>query len=60
VPSRKSLPAARGCHEGGGGKDAGFDHVHTVLGVNGCKDQSRNNFPISGSMFDPKPQAMVF
>jgi len=24
------------------------------------KDQSRNNFPISIALFDPKPQAMVF
>ena len=24
------------------------------------KDQSRNNFPISVALFDPKPQAMVF
>jgi len=23
-------------------------------------DQSRNNFPISVALFDPKPQAMVF
>jgi len=26
----------------------------------GGKDQSRNNFPISVALFDPKPQAMVF
>jgi len=25
-----------------------------------AKDQSRNNFPISVALFDPKPQAMVF
>jgi len=25
-----------------------------------CQDQSRNNFPISVALFDPKPQAMVF
>jgi len=25
-----------------------------------AKDQSRNRFPISVALFDPKPQAMVY
>ena len=31
-----------------------------IATLGGTKDQSRNNFPISVALFDPKPQAMVF
>ena len=37
-----------------------FESYAGLFQIVGDKDQSRNNFPISVALFDPKPQAMVF
>jgi len=44
----------------GGSVNAALNIVVTQDSFLPAKDQSRNNFPISIALFDPKPQAMVF
>jgi len=50
----------RRCQRRSEAGSAGNGELRSFIGKTCTKEQSRNRFPISVALFDPKPQAMVF